>query len=293
MDGLRVLSIVLLMCVVVLFSGCSGKSRAQTQNDRSTQYSPGEYVPGKYPAPRFPTYSTAPASIEQVMPYARALVRNRSGFEGLGLGSIRAGQSVAIVVSADSDDMIMEAIQRALTERKVKSYVLRDYELAGIQRDEARALLHEMKRYTSEKGYMEVDRLWIPYAFANPGEVKKWLKERRPDLYEQVYPAARQLPDNLLAASKKYTLKTVGAGVRDFLIKHPDVAGLFWGKGGATYLKKAITPYEDKLLGVFTAGSGNEIMSDTSSYPADVWQLTEEQTIEPLAYVDKIHVTEP
>jgi hypothetical protein len=149
-----------------------------------------------------------------------------------------------------------------------------------------------MKSYTSEKGFMEITT-WIPWAFADPGAVKKWLRERRPDLAEQVYPAARKMPDSLAAASQKYTLQTVGAGVRDYLKAHPEIKGVFWGKGGATYLKKAITPYEDKLMGVFTADNRYEIMSAINTYPADLWQLTEDQAMEPLVYADKIHVTDP
>lgn len=34
-------------------------------------------------------------------------------------------------------------------------------------------------------------------------------------------------------------------------------------------------------------------MSQIPYYPADVWQLTEEKTIEALAYVDKVRVTDP
>ena len=286
----RMLLMVCLVCVAGFLCGCSKETTSESE--KGEQYSPGDYVEGKYPGPRFPSYLKPPTSIEEIMPYARALVRNRSGFEGLGLGAIEKGQSVAIVVSADSDDMIMDAIQKALTERGVKSYVLRDYDLAGISREDGQALLDEMKSYTSEKGYMEVTA-WIPWAFANPGEAKKWLKERRPDVYEQVYPAAKKLPDNLVAASQKYTLQTVGAGVREYIKSHPEIRGVFWGKGGATYLKKAIAPYEEKLMGVFTADNRYEIMSGITTYPADVWQLTEDQTMEPLAYVDKIHVTDP
>jgi hypothetical protein len=287
----------LLSCLVLgaLVTACSHKPASETaanSDQDASEYSPGDYVPGKYPEPRFPSYLKPPTTVDEVMPYARALVRNRSGFEGLGLGAMEPGQTVVIVVSADSEDMIMDAIQKALTERGVKSTILRDYELAGINRDDGKALLEEMKSYTSEKGYMEAST-WMSFGFTSPGAPKKWLKERRPDLYEKLYPAAHKLPDNLVAASQKYTLQSVGGGVRDYLANHPEVKGVFWGKGGATYLKKAIAPYEDKLMGVFTADNRFEIMSGITTYPADVWQLSEDQTMEPLAFADKIHVTDP
>lgn len=247
----------------------------------------------QYTSPRWPSYLKEPKTVEDVMPYARALARNRSGFEGLGLGAVQSGETVAIVVSADSDDMIMEAITRALQERNVKPIVLRDYELAGINRDDARALLKQMKSYTSEKGYMEVTG-WVSLGFADPGAVKKWLKERNPDLYKQAYP--ENAPENsgsLKEAAQKYNLKTVAGGVIDYLTKHPEVTAIFWGQGGASYLKKWIHPFEDKLWGIFTSDNRWEIMSAIPSYPADVWQLTENLTMEPLSYVDKLEVTDP
>jgi hypothetical protein len=36
-----------------------------------------------------------------------------------------------------------------------------------------------------------------------------------------------------------------------------------------------------------------QVMSEIGSYPADVWQLTEEQTLEPLAYTERMEVTDP
>src|SRR5688572_3095021 len=41
---------------------------------------------GQYPAPRWPSYFKPPTSVEDLMPAARALVRNTSGFLGVGMG---------------------------------------------------------------------------------------------------------------------------------------------------------------------------------------------------------------
>jgi hypothetical protein len=50
---------------------------------------------------------------------------------------------------------------------------------------------------------------------------------------------------------------------------------------------------ENKFLGFFTYDNRWEVMSEIPSYPADVWQLSEEQSMDPLPYVDKMHVTDP
>jgi len=50
---------------------------------------------------------------------------------------------------------------------------------------------------------------------------------------------------------------------------------------------------DKKYMGFFTADNRWEMMSQLTSYPSDLWLLTEEQAMEPLAYVDQIKITDP
>ena len=50
----------------------------------------------KYPAPRFPSYLRPPKSIDDVMPYARAAVRQTGGRTPLGL--VEKGTAALIVI---------------------------------------------------------------------------------------------------------------------------------------------------------------------------------------------------
>src|SRR5260370_18127046 len=54
-----------------------------------------------YPAPRWPSYLKKPASVEEIMPHARDLVRNKAGFggnfPGLGLCLLQPRYEVRIV----------------------------------------------------------------------------------------------------------------------------------------------------------------------------------------------------
>src|SRR6267142_593885 len=148
----------------------------------------------KYPAPRFPSYTKAPGSVDEVMPFARSIARQTTGLQGEGFGILKQGETVALVVEATADDMIVEAIKRAIEERGVKVQVLHDYELVGVSRADAADLRKARPRFTSEQGYMEAKQ-WIEERFADPEAPKKWLKERRPDLYDALYPARAQMPD--------------------------------------------------------------------------------------------------
>ncbi len=59
----------------------------------------------KFPAPRFPSYLRPPKSIDDVMPYARAAVRQTGGRTPLGL--VEKGMAAAIFTELMADDMVL------------------------------------------------------------------------------------------------------------------------------------------------------------------------------------------
>src|SRR5262249_42267811 len=144
---------------------------------------------GKYPTPRFPSYLKPPKSIDDVMPYARAAVRQTGGRTPLGL--VEKGTATMIVAEASADPMIMQAIKRAIEEGGGKRYVGGEHELLGMNREDAVKAMQATRGYTSEKGYMEAAR-WLNELFVDPEVPKKWLKERRPDLYNAIYATTEQ-----------------------------------------------------------------------------------------------------
>ena len=139
----------------------------------------------QYMAPRFPSYVKQARSAADLMPQARALVRNRAGLQGLGLGVVKSGETVALVIPVDAEEIAVKAVQEALGERGVKAILLPDYELVGISRKDALAFdetwLKARGTPTAEKGYMEASG-WIRNAFPDQEKVMKWIKDRRPDL---------------------------------------------------------------------------------------------------------------
>lgn len=123
-----------------------------------------------------------------------------------------------------------------------------------MKREEALELRKATRTYTSEKGYMEAAR-WVSRIPDFAG--REWLKERRPDLYEKVFPNGREIFKNLRNMQAK--LRNVGPEIRLYLEEHPNIRGVFWGKGGTTSLRKALYPLQDKYLGTFTADNRREI----------------------------------
>src|SRR5262245_64399352 len=88
--------------------------------------------PIKYYVPRFPSYTKAPKSVEEVMPFARSVARQATGLQGDGFGILKEGESVALVLTATAEDMVVQAITRALEERGIKVNLLYEYELVGV-----------------------------------------------------------------------------------------------------------------------------------------------------------------
>ncbi len=229
--------------------------------------------PIKYPAPRFPSYTKSPKSVEEVMPFARSIARQTTGLQGDGFGILKDGESVALVLTATAEDMVVQAITRAIEERGVKVNLLYEYELAGVSRADAAELRKARRQFSSEQGYIEARR-WIDDRFADPEAPKKWLKERRPDLYDVLYPAKAEIPDRLKEVAKKLDRENIGKGIKLFLEKNPNVRGFFWGTGGTTTLRRYVRPYEDKDLGVMVYDNRWTVMSKIFKFLGDVWRMS-------------------
>src|SRR5262245_20780289 len=93
----------------------------------------------QYPEPRWPSYFKPPKSVDDLMDAARLFVRNQSGLQGKGMGILQSGEAVLIVANNDADPMVLEAIKRALVERKVTPHLKFVYELSGETKEQADA----------------------------------------------------------------------------------------------------------------------------------------------------------
>ena len=254
-----------------------------------------------YPAPRWPSYFKPPSSIDDLMPAARSLVRNKSGFLGMGMGVLQAGETVLIVPNLSSDPTVVQAIVKALAERQVQAQVKYTYELLGQTREQAHRLeAQEQKgRRIAEAGIYQAST-WITGQFPDPGPPKKWLKERRPDVYAELFPGDSGGPAQAPATGEDggplsfaREMALVGQAIQDYMKKNPGTRGAFWGTAGGTGLRRAMYPMQEKFLGTFTTDNLWTLQSQMTNYPGDVWQLAEEQMLEPLVHVDRVEITDP
>ena len=242
-----------------------------------------------YPAPRFPSYVKPPKSIDDVMPFARAAARQTGGRTPLGL--VEKG-TVLIITDATAEEMVLAAVKRAYEERGVKVQMVSEHELVGISKEEARKAIEATRGYTSEHGYMEAER-WISSRFSDPEVPKKWLKERRPDLYKALFEKQAQVSPQLKATAAKLSRSGLSEGLIKYLDNHPEVNAVFFRRGGRTATSRTMGQHSKKFFGNFIFDNRWELMNKAATFPGDVWRLAEERIIEPLAWVDRVHVTDP
>jgi hypothetical protein len=313
------------VCSVAIVSGACRKAPSPATESASTSGSGAATAAArvgaggeKYPEPRWPSYFKKPNSVDDLMGAARALVRNQSGLQGKGLGILAPGESVLIVASNDSDPMVLEAVKRALVERKITPYIKYTYEMIGQTKEQAQALRQARTRGQNvEHAGIYQASAWITGQFPDPSQPKAWLKQKNPQLYAELFPgetgnepapaaaaAPRQRPRGEGAEDADTGAQPAGTGdyrgrnavgeaIKDFLTKHKDVRGVYWGAGGSTGLRRQLYPMQDKFLGTFITDNVYNLQSQMSTYPGDVWQLAEEQLLEPLVYVDRVEITDP
>src|SRR5262245_14337876 len=178
---------VLVLATVIVAAACSraDKGRSESASAATRAGANGE----KYPEPRWPSYFKPPKSVDDLMDAARSFVRNQSGLQGKGMGILQPGESVLIVANNESDPMVLEAIQRALVERKITPHMKFVADMAGETRERAvaRQKQREQGRDISKAGIYQATQ-WIENQFPNPAEPKLYLKSRRPEAYKELFP---------------------------------------------------------------------------------------------------------
>ena len=316
-NAVKLVTVVFLATVIVA-AACSRANK--DRNDSASAATRAGAAGETYPEPRWPSYFKPPKSVDDLMDASRKFVRNQSGLQGKGMGILQSGESVLIVANNDADAMVLDAIKRALVERKITPHLKFVYEMAGETREaaDARIARREKGRDITKAGIYQASQ-WIDNQFPNPAEPKAWLKARRPEVYKELFPgetsevkydpnAPKQRPRGEAAGgggggedadtgatttSDYQSRNAVGEGIKKYLTAHPEIRGVFWGQGGSTGLRRQLYPMQDKFLGTFVTDNVYTLQSQMSTYPGDVWQLAEEQLLEPLVYVDRMEAKDP
>ena len=163
--SVALIRLTLMVTVLAVAAGC-GRSADETENAGGSSQ---EAAALEYPAPRWPSYFQPPKSVEDLMPAARSLVRNTSGFQGKGMGILEAGDHVLIVPTPSADPMVVDAIKRALVERKVTPHIKYTNEFTRRERrgERARRRAERAGRDIEKAGIYQASA-WITGQFPDP-----------------------------------------------------------------------------------------------------------------------------
>jgi hypothetical protein len=116
----------ILACLVLAAIGSfwmAGDARAQVKS----------YTPGEYAVPIDPPFK-ADATVDELLPLARVLVRKPALRQPLEPGyGVKPGERIAIVVSSNFDNRVLEAIRRAIEEVGGKPDIVKTYTVPRAQ----------------------------------------------------------------------------------------------------------------------------------------------------------------
>lgn len=249
---------------------------------------PGSSAP--YPAPRFPDYLKTPESVEEIMPQARYAVQQKGGRTPLGLAE--AGDIVLIPLPHTADPLVQEAIRRAFAERRVEARLLYEHELAGVVKEDLVAIDRIENVFKAGDGQQELNYLQSTGRIADWDAAVAWTREQDPVLADATWPEFKYPNAKLENLAKSYR-SMVEAAVIEYLDEHPEVTKIFWRTGGRPFVMQALKYYDSKFVGNYTYLDNFDIMSKVPAYPSDVWRLIEGKMIEPMAYTDRVEMSDP
>lgn len=248
------------------------------------------------PAPRFPSYLKQPRSVDDLLPQARAFVATKEGNQGIGMGTFSSGDTILIIPSVTAEPMPLEAVRRALVERGIKPVIITEAQMAGLTEQDADAVRKATVIPGADKGYLEARNYWIddyPRVFAHPDVARQWLRKRRPDLYDDLWPKDQQMSPELEAKAAKLSMKGIGAAVRAYLDQHPEVKGVYWGMPGGGFYGRYMAPQQAKFKGFTTFANSWALMSQVLTFPSDVGRLIEKKTLDMITPdIDQVRVTD-
>lgn len=249
---------------------------------------PGTTTP--FPQARFPGYLKTPKNIAELMPQARFAVSQKGGRAPLGLAD--PGDIVLIPLPITADPLVQQAIKQAFAERKVEVRFIYEHELAGISREDLQTIDKVQNVFKAGDGQQELNYLRVTGAFSDWDHAVAWTREKDPVLADATWPAFKYPNEKLKNLADNYQ-ELVDKSVVKYLDDHPEVNKVFWRTGGRPFAMHALKHQARKLIGNYTYLNNFDIMSMVPAYPSDVWRMIEGKMIEPMAYTDRVEVTDP
>lgn len=244
----------------------------------------------RIPEAKFPSYLKKSKTVDELMPAARAAVTQTGGRVPLGLAN--PGDEVLIVVPWDGDAMVQQAIERAYAERKVKAHIQFEHDLAGVKKSDLVEIAKAESVMKIGDGQQELNFFFeLTGQMPDPEAGREWLKQRDPELYNVTWPKPKY-SERLAKLSDEYD-SLVNKGLQKYLKTNLKISKVFMGVGARNKTRRRLGDDADKFYGSYTYNNHYDISSQVPNFPGDVWRLVETKMMEPLAFTDRLEVTDP
>ena len=214
-----------------------------------------------YPAPRFPRYLLQERTddVEDLMPLARAHVRRRYGRSAL--GDVRPGDELLIVTFPHQNDIVFDALRRALLEIGVEK----------VDRIDVTDLGMEVREYSAADGWREItDRLppmieeGVEFNVA-AAALKRFLDDRPG--YTGVYAGEAGRSHWKRAAGKRIRNNWVYATYEDFIGRANGVPDEIW----RTVDLMVVDAFRNASAVRITSPEGTDIGWEVTEQQAELW----------------------
>ncbi len=249
------------------------------------------------PPPAFPSYLKKPDSIEQLMPQARAAVRQTGGRTPLGL--VDPGKHLLIVVGEVRDSkpnmMVQEAIKRAYG--GARRQVHDPHDLGHARHERGASISNSATAFAPiaiGDGQRELESL-----LHHHGLHAECAEGPRLGRQQGSRACARDLaePRNSRTSASPSSPTSISRPPRTRSSPGSTSIRRSTGSSGAAATgrtrARCCAQHGEKFLGNYTYLDLYDLMSQVPSFPSDVWRLVETKTMEPLAFVDRAEVTDP
>ena len=259
---------------------------------------PDESV-SQFPVARFPGSLKAPRSVEEILPIARKLVRQTAGRTPLGW--VRPGERVIIFVSQggwlEPNLILLKAQIEAFKENEIDVLFV----LPALENDRVTI---GPGYDTEEFGWTEA-RGWLN-RLSRAEETREWFRENHPELYgkmlgpesEDLVPSGErqfaEIPEEVQKEVREHPNFAIRKGsTREFLDQYDKpFQAIYSGSGGRSAQMKSLGPHADRFHGNFVYDNYKVALGEFD-FPGDLWRLIEERTIEPISWLEKVHVSDP
>ena len=225
-------------------------------------------APADYPAPRFPQWLVKPSDAD-LLSAARVAVRQTFGRSPL--GNVKRGETVHVLISADQNMRVFDAVRRAWAERGVAATAVPGWEWSGMTRADYEA--------RAKRNQIGGDEGWKEFGVFEPAFIRFLPADARAAFRDPMTTTA-------MLGGISYPTDLDNSPIKKFLDRRPDVQNFYAFAGGGPFVRRAAgEQHGRKFRGNWIYLTPSDLESHAPAFPADLWRMIDEHVVRPIPNV--------